>query len=364
MPEEKIPIAQIQAAISASGASWQAGHNAITELPPEEQLARLGVPPPPGGFETVMRRAASARSGLTETAIGLPTAYNLRNVGGKNFITKVKDQGACGSCVAFGACATIEGRFRVQRNDPNLDIDLSEAHLFFVHARNQGYNCNTGWWPNNAYDAASNPGITTEDCFPYNTAQQDPSNLCANWQSTALRITGYSSVSGAAIKQRLVEVGPVSACFVVYNDFFSYTSGVYKHVTGGEAGGHCVSIVGYDDAQGCWICKNSWGTGWGEQGFFKIAYGECGIDTWDNDSVNAVAETMWLNNRKVVGLWTIAEDRNAWAYLDGGIGWRRIAADNDNTFVDMLTQLSTAKIAKRPVNVYEDNAVIKQAYIL
>jgi C1A family cysteine protease len=39
--------------------------------------------------------------------------------------------------------------------------------------------------------------------------------------------------------------------------------------------------VGYDDPNGCWICKNSWNTTWGEQGFFRIAYGECGIESWD-----------------------------------------------------------------------------------
>src|SRR5206468_3305820 len=41
---------------------------------------------------------------------------------------------------------------------------------------------------------------------------------------------------------------------------------------------HCVSVVGYDDVAGCWICKNSWGPGWGDRGFFRIAYGEVGID--------------------------------------------------------------------------------------
>lgn len=67
----------------------------------------------------------------------------------------------------------------------------------------------------------------------------------------------------AAIKEHLNNYGPVTGCFVVYNDFFSYSSGVYRHVSGGEAGGHCVAIVGYDDAQGAWIIKNSWGVGWG-----------------------------------------------------------------------------------------------------
>ena len=38
-------------------------------------------------------------------------------------------------------------------------------------------------------------------------------------------------------------------------------------------------MIGYDDSKTCWIAKNSWGTGWGESGFFHIAYGECGIDS-------------------------------------------------------------------------------------
>jgi hypothetical protein len=148
----------------------------------------------------------------------------------------------------------------------------------------------------------------------------------------------------------------------VYNDFFSYTSGVYRHVSGGVAGGHCVCAVGYNDAGGYWICKNSWGTGWGQAGYFNIAYGECGIDStmW---AVEGVAETGWLNNTRVVGLWTIDQDRNAWAYL-AGVGWRRIASNNDNIFFDLLRLLAAAKEGGRPVNVYQDNAVITQIYVL
>ena len=73
---------------------------------------------------------------------------------------------------------------------------------------------------------------------------------------------------------------------------------------------------------------------------------------------------MWLNGRKVTGLWTIDQDRNAWAYLDGGVGWRRIAYDNDNIFMDLLTPLVAAKAGNRPINVYEEAGVLKQLYVL
>jgi len=60
----------------------------------------------------------------------------------------------------------------------------------------------------------------------------------------------------------------------VYNDFFSYRSGVYSYATGAYVGAHAVLVVGYDDVNECFIVKNSWGTGWGEAGYFKIAYSE------------------------------------------------------------------------------------------
>ena len=360
---EKISVTQVQAAIDAAGAGWQAGVTSLSELPADEQQSRLGVRPPPEGFEVMLRRSEAFKAAAALTAAGLPSALDFRNYGGRNYITPIRDQGACGSCVAFGTCATIEGMFRFQRNDPNLAVDLSEAHLFFCQGRAQGVTCSTGWMPGPAFACAANPGIADEGSYPYDTTKTDCSSLASDWQTRAVRVTGSYGVGAADIKTAL-QKGPVSACFVVYNDFFSYRSGVYTHVTGNVAGGHCISIVGYDDAAGCWICKNSWGVGWGEMGFFRIAYGQCAIETWAVVAANSIAETFWLNNRRVVGLWTNDQDRNAWAYLDGNVGWRRVAYDNDNIFVDMLNQLSAAKLAKRPVNVYEELGVIKQTYVL
>jgi len=69
--------------------------------------------------------------------------------------------------------------------------------------------------------------------------------------------------------------------FNVYSDFMNYKSGIYKHTSGYLEGGHAVKILGWGVEGGVnyWICANSWGTSWGEKGFFRIAYGECGIDS-------------------------------------------------------------------------------------
>ncbi len=65
--------------------------------------------------------------------------------------------------------------------------------------------------------------------------------------------------------------------FTVYEDFMSYKGGVYHHVTGKQLGGHAVKIVGW--GENFWIVANSWGTSWGEQGFFNIQFGDSGIDS-------------------------------------------------------------------------------------
>lgn len=80
-----------------------------------------------------------------------------------------------------------------------------------------------------------------------------------------------------AIKKDLIENGPVTAAFTVYEDFVNYKSGVYRHTTGSALGGHAVKIIGYGEDY--WIVNNSWNETWGDNGTFKIAFGECGIDS-------------------------------------------------------------------------------------
>lgn len=370
MATANIGLDQIRSALSAAGDPWEAGVTSLSALSLDEQGMHLGVTPPPGepSIEEIAQRALQMQAAIRAealAAVAAPAAYDLRNVGGQNFVTPITDQLSCGSCVAFGTVATVESRLRVQRNDPNLAVNLSEAHLFFCHARARGYNCSTGWWPQEAFDDFKSKGVADEACYPYNLSNQDCSGLCSNWAERVVKITGYTALTSqpAQIKEWIsASKGPVSACFVVYQDFFSYRSGIYKHVTGAQAGGHCVTIVGYNDNPGYWICKNSWGTGWGEQGFFRIAYGECGIDSWLNHGVEGIENTGWQTNRRVIGLWTINQDRNAWVYFEG-LGWRKISPDNDNICFDMLAQLIAAKAAARPVNFYEENGVIKQVYV-
>lgn len=76
--------------------------------------------------------------------------------------------------------------------------------------------------------------------------------------------------------------GPVEVLFFVYEDFYAYKNGVYQHKTGKNLGGHAVKILGWgvEKNQPYWLVANSWGTEWGDKGFFKILRGvdECGIE--------------------------------------------------------------------------------------
>jgi hypothetical protein len=198
---------------------------------------------------------------------GLPASVDWRK-NPDSYITPIQDQGDCGSCVAFGTTAAIEACKRIANKNPTEDVKLSEEDLF-----SHGGSCAYGWTLEAANSVAQTYGICHERCWPYGGNKQ--SCYITDPKTKTLGTTRITS--DAAAKQWIATYGPIQAAMDVYSDFFDYTSGVYNYQYGDLAGGHCVCIIGYDDDQGCWIAKNSWSTMWGDQGFFRIAYGECGI---------------------------------------------------------------------------------------
>jgi C1A family cysteine protease len=367
MDYEPSNLAQIQSAIQQANAKWKAEETWLSELSPQEKQMRLGAEPPAGEL-TWDEREKTARANFLEgigiKAIGAPVSYDLSNINGKNFITPITNQSSCGSCVAFGSLAAVEGTMRVKRNDPDFQVNLSEAHLFYCHAATQGRNCDNGWWVDPALEACKNIGVADEDCYPYTPGNQQ-CKACSDWQNRVTKISSWSKLTTAAdMKTWLSTKGPVAACFKVYDDFYAYRSGIYSHVTGNFLGGHCVCTIGYNDTDGYWICKNSWGDKWGEKGFFRIAYGDCGIDStmWGVEVVAVTPGGVWLEKKQITGLWSINEERNAFAYVDA-VGWLKISAESDSIFLGMLELLASAKESKSTVNLRVENNVIKEIYV-
>jgi len=255
----------------AKDAGWEPDvSHPLAEAPRDVQAAHLGLDVTEEELRATeaMVTAANAAVSMRSEAFAAPPAVDWRANGG-NFVTPVKDQGSCGSCVSFGTIASIEARMNVACKTPGQARDYAEAFLFYCGCGNC---CGTGWNPAGALEFCKTTGVAAESKFPY-TAGNQP---CPSPKPTPdFKITGYTVLpSLAERKAAIADGGPVVGGFSVYQDFFSYKSGVYKHVTGNFVGNHAISVVGYDDNNGCWICKNSWGPLFGESGFFRFAYGQ------------------------------------------------------------------------------------------
>jgi C1A family cysteine protease len=275
--------------------------------------------------------AASGQTVVAATAPAatLPASFDLRDVAGRNFVTPVRDQGDCGSCGAFGTVAALETTAAYTRGAPGLNLDLAEAHLFHGHARERGYTAESGSWVDDLFDDVAARGVTFEDYFPYRDNGSGAPN--PDWPNRMAKAAGVTDLTGdpAAIKQHLYSYGAVAACLTVQPDFFHYTGGVYRRTTEEILGGHCVALIGWDDRQGCWIAKNSWGTAWGEEGFFRIAYGDSFIEDYPSSrptvfGCTAVHLRAWLPAQQALRLFATINDASGWAYLEH-LGWTRLA---------------------------------------
>jgi C1A family cysteine protease len=302
MAEGEFSLANIKAKIKESGALWQAAVTNVSKLSVEERKSRLGLIPTNTELKMIKQFGLDKPIGSPSRSppkskkanpgnVSVPTSVDWRNVNGVNWTTPIKDQGACGSCVAFGTVAALEALLKIRAyQDQNKSVDLSEAHLLFCG----GGSC-SGWHMDHACEYLKNNGAPDEACFPYSKGLQTKScTPCSDWKNRLDHtiIPSWSNTKDVQqMKSKIANNGPQTTGMAVYTDFFSYKSGIYKHVTGGLEGYHCVAVVGYNDTGGYWICKNSWDTGWGEAGggevggWFRIAYNECGIQDvfgmWD-----------------------------------------------------------------------------------
>ncbi|MFH1220394.1 MAG: C1 family peptidase [Candidatus Eisenbacteria bacterium] len=208
-----------------------------------------------------------------------PPSFDWRNYNGQNWMTPVKNQGLCGSCWAFAAVGAVEAGFNILNNNPTLDYDLSEQQLVSDCCR--AGDCNGGR-PQGALYHAGDPGLDFEVNFPY-TAANGPCQMLVDPQAS----NGVNIIAGGAneMKEYISSTGPVIAQIDISDGYWDLSSCVYRGP--GTSLNHEVVILGYDDAGGYWIAKNSNGTSWPagvpqcvDGGYFKIGYGECGIESY------------------------------------------------------------------------------------
>jgi len=202
-------------------------------------------------------------------------------------IHPIRDQGHCGSCWAFAASEVLSDRFCIA-SDSKINLVLSPQHL--VSCNNLNFGCNGGN-PYFSWLFITGTGLVTDSCLPYQS-YDGKSPKCKEFTQChdGQPKTFYKGKKGStailanakSIQENMLKYGPVEAGFSVYEDFLQYKSGIYKHTSGSLLGGHAVKIIGWgkEESSGTnyWIVANSWNTTWGEEGFFKIAFGQCGID--------------------------------------------------------------------------------------
>ncbi|KAL1532143.1 senescence-specific cysteine protease SAG39-like [Salvia divinorum] len=252
--------------------TYKLGLNKFADLTNEEFLAKYAR-----SSMQSSKVVSSYQSSFEYTNIkDIPSSLDWRD---HNAVTAVANQGTCGTCWAFSAVATIEGIVAIRSG--NLK-KLSEQHILDCNYMHEG--CKGGR-QNSAFEfVIKNGGLASDTDYPYIGIQ----TACANNKpsSLSLNITGFGFIPPNNETALLAAVAnqPVSVDVDITILQF-YRSGILT----GECGtnlNHAVTVVGYgesEDGVKFWLVKNSWGRGWGDDGYTKLQRnvnaieGMCGI---------------------------------------------------------------------------------------
>jgi len=226
----------------------------------------------------------------------LPSSFDCRTFpvatgGTVNLCTAIKDQGQCGSCWDHSMTEVVESA-NIKVNNLPLTSPLSTQFALDGCAFSNG-GCDGDDASNGFTWLKAGGGLPLASVYGPYVAYAESCQLSTTATGYTINDYGYCSQSTGVpssdqIKAAMLIYGPISVCMDASSMAFNnYTSGV---LTGdGQSIDHQVVVVGWvDDATvsggGYWIGRNSWGTGWGINGYFYIAYGADSFGT----------EAMWV----------------------------------------------------------------------
>ena len=221
------------------------------------------------------RKAAVAHQKLTARHFTYEMAWDWRAVAGTDWTVNVQDQQSCGSCTAFATTGAGAIQEKIDANNPNLQPHFSEWFLF----EHGGGNCKDGADIEEMAQTLVDSGTPDYDCLPYNPTS--PPSCCPDFLNRLNKATSKTVFHTAAEAKGWINAhGPMTTGMGVPDSMMTYSGGIYSPDPSEPYDGyHCICVIGYDDVGQFWIIRNSWGLGWGEKGYFRVAYGKCGIGT-------------------------------------------------------------------------------------
>jgi cathepsin L len=239
------------------------GINQFTDLTPQEFKDQYV-----GGLKTEV--GSYGCKSFSSSASGAPSSVDWRQ---KGVVNPVRDQGQCGSCWAFATTANAESVWAISSGKL---LDLSEEFLVDC-ATGAGYfnmGCNGGQ-PDSAFKYMINNGQCTESSYPYKAGTTKTAGTCQKCTSAGVSFSGCYDVASKDQVSLMAAVAKHPVVIAIEADtryFQSYSGGILDSPNCGTTLDHAVEIIGYGTENGVdyWNVRNSWGSSWGENGYFRV----------------------------------------------------------------------------------------------